>query len=247
MKQSMSKKMVAVLGSLLVWALMHLLFLSCRKYIFGRSELDRLIRANGGRAVSASWHRSMLFTAYYFRNFNAALMASRSSDGELITALLKRFGYVVTRGSSGVGKGGQDALKEFIDHVSGGNVGGLAVDGPKGPPYVTKGGICVAAARTGAPILPHIWTAESNVRVNSWDRTIIPKPFSRLVMIIDREPIYFTLKDVDEDLERCRRKVTSRLLHLTYQADHWFELRDTYSDPRDIPVPQPAPVPDHSP
>jgi len=225
---------------------MHLLFLSCRKTIFGRSEMDRHIRENDGKAVSASWHRSMFYTVYFFRNLNGTLMASRSRDGELITAVLKRFGFVVPRGSSGAGKGGQEALEEFVEHVNNGNVGGLAVDGPKGPSYITKSGICMAAARTGAPILTHIWYADSNIRINSWDHTIIPKPFSKLVMIVDRDPIFFTEKESNEQMDRCRQIVTDRLLYLTYQADHWFELRDQYPDPRDIPVPHPIPTPSHA-
>jgi len=242
---SYSKCLLPILASVLAWMLMHLLFLSCRKYTFGLSELKQHIQDNAGKAVSASWHRSMFYTVFFFRNLNASLMASRSRDGEFLTALLKRFGYVVPRGSSGASKRGQEALEEFIAHVNNGNVGGLAVDGPQGPPYVAKNGICVAAARTGAPILPHIWYAESNIRVKSWDRTIIPKPFSKLVMIIDRKPIYFTVKDVNEQIEACRQIVTTRLNSLTYQADHWFMLRDKYPDPRDIPVPSPVPTPNH--
>lgn len=174
-------------------------------------------------------------------------MASRSRDGELITAVLRFFGYFAPRGSSGIGKGGQEALEVFIEHVKKGNVGGLAIDGPKGPPYVSKHGIAKAAAITGAPILLHIWYAKSNIRVNSWDRTIIPKPFSELVMIIDRKPIYVPANDSKEHLEQYRKIINTRLLHLTYQADQWFKLRDQYPDPRNIPVPQPIPAPYHPP
>lgn len=240
-------KLAAFFGSFFVWISMHFLFLSCRKYIFGHSALIKCIRENEGKVLSASWHRSMLFTVYYFRKLNGALMASRSRDGELITAVLRFFGYFAPRGSSGIGKGGQEALEVFIEHVKKGNVGGLAIDGPKGPPYVSKHGIAKAAAITGAPILLHIWYAKSNIRVNSWDRTIIPKPFSELVMIIDRKPIYVPANDSKEHLEQYRKIINTRLLHLTYQADQWFKLRDQYPDPRNIPVPQPIPAPYHPP
>ncbi len=91
-------------------------------------------------------------------------MASRSRDGDLITSVLRFFGYFAPRGSSGIGKGGQEALEVFIEHIKKGNVGGLAIDGPTGPPYVSKHGIAKAAARTGAPVLLHIWYAKSNIR-----------------------------------------------------------------------------------
>ena len=231
--------------SFIVWALMHLLVFSCRKSIFGHRAVTKCLSENGGKALSASWHRSMLFTVYYFRNLNGALMVSQSQDGELITALLRLFGYFTPRGSSGAGKGGREALNVFIEHVNDGNVGGLAIDGPKGPPYVSKFGIAKAAAETGAPVLLHIWYAKPNIRVKSWDRTIIPKPFSRLVMIIDREPIYVPNGLSEEGLAKYRKLINDRLLHLTYQADRWFDVRADYPDPRDIPVPQPIPMPDH--
>ena len=226
---------------------MHLLFLSCRKHIFGCRALKKCIQENEGKILSASWHRSLFYTVYYFRNLNAALMASRSRDGELITAVLRSFGYYVPRGSSGVGKGGQAALIEFIEHINKGNIGGLAVDAPTGPPYISKHGIVKAAARTGAPILLHIWYAKSNIRVNSWDRTIIPKPFSELVMIIDQKPIYVPADGSREHLEKYRQMIDNRLLQLTYQTDQWFQLRDQYPDPRNIPVPHPVPIPYHPP
>ena len=238
-------KLAVFFGSFLVWMLMHFLFLSCKKHIFGHRALKNCIRENEGKALSASWHRSMLYTIYYFRNLNAALMTSRSQDGDLITSVLRFFGYLAPRGSSGTGKGGKEALEVFIEHINQKNLGGLAIDGPTGPPYISKYGIANAAARTGAPILLHIWYAKSNIRVNSWDRTIIPKPFSELVMIIDAEPIYVPPNGSKEHLEKYRKMINTRLLHLTYQADQWFKLRDQYPDPRNIPVPKPVPTPYH--
>ena len=92
-------KLAAFFGSFFVWILMHFLFLSCRKYVVGRSALIKCIRENEGKVLSASWHRSMLFTVYYFRKLNAALMTSRSGDGDLLTAVLRFFGYFAPRGS----------------------------------------------------------------------------------------------------------------------------------------------------
>ena len=240
-------KLIAFLGSRIIWGGMHLLFFSCRKHVFGRRTFEACMRENKNTVLSASWHRSLFFTIYYFRHRNAVIMASRSRDGELVTAVLRSFGYVVPRGSSGIGKGGREALREFIEHINKGNIGGLAVDAPKGPPYISKHGIVKAAARTGAPILLHMWYAKSNIRANSWDRTIIPKPFSELVLIFDRELIHVPADGSREVLEKYRQMIDMRLLKLTYQADRWFQMRDQYPDPRDIPIPEPVPVPYHPP
>ncbi len=244
-RHTFKTKAIAYIGSFVAWISLHLLFLTCRKYIFGRDVMDTSILENNGKVLTASWHRSIFYTTFFGRNRNAALMSSRSRDGEFVTGLLHRFGYYTPRGSSGKGKGGQEALEDFIEHVNRGNAGGLAVDAPKGPPYVSKHGIINAAARTGAPILPHCWYAQPNMRIKSWDRSIVPKPFSKIVLVIDRELMYIPSDLTKDDIEMFRQKLNNRILHLTYQADHWFELRDKYPDPRDIPVPDPVPLPYH--
>lgn len=236
---------MAFFSSILVWCIMQALFLTCRKQTFGLNTVEDLLKANKGKALSASWHRSLLYTVYYFRNRKAAIMSSRSGDGQLVTEILKRFGFNTPRGSSGKDKGGSVALKQFVDYIKQGHIGGLAVDGPKGPPYISKFGIVVATVRTGVPLLPHIWYAKSNYRINSWDRSIIPKPFTELVMIFDREAMYIPADASKEEIEAYREELDKRLLRLTYQADHWFEFRDQYADPRDIPVPEPVPLPYH--
>jgi len=236
---------IAFFSSILVWCIMQALFLTCRKHAFGLNTVEALLKANKGKVLSASWHRSLLYTVYYFRNRKAAIMSSRSGDGQLVTEILKRFGFNTPRGSSGKDKGGSVALKQFVDYIKQGHIGGLAVDGPKGPPYVSKFGIVVATVRTGVPLLPHIWYAKSNYRINSWDHSIIPKPFTELVMIFDREAMHIPADAGKEEIEAYRDELDKRLLRLTYQADHWFELRNQYADPRDIPVPEPVPLPYH--
>ncbi len=240
-------KMAGFFGSIIVWLIVHILFFSCRKSVFGNSLYEKLRKENNGKVLVAGWHRSMFYTLYFFRNCNSALMSSRSRDGELITAVVRRFGYFPPRGSTGKGKGGGEALLEFISHVNKGYAGGLAVDAPTGPPYISKHGIIKAASETGAPILGHMWYADPIVRFNSWDRTMLPKLFSRLVMVIDREPLYVPADVSRDQIEECRQELDRRMLRLTYQTDNWFKFCDEYSDPRDIPVPDPIPAPYHPP
>lgn len=246
-KHSFKIRFTAWAGSLLVWIVIQLWFRSCRVKVFGKDVWDRQMTENGNKVLGAGWHRGLFYIAYHFRNLNGAIMSSRSKDGELITSLLKRFGYATPRGSSGRDKGGKQALAEFIEVVRQGRPGGLATDAPQGPPYVSKHGVVAAAAATGATIVPFGWYAERNFRFNSWDRTIVPKPFSKLVAVYDREPIKVPADADRETLESYRRLVDERLNRIAYQTDHWFELQDKYADPRDIPVPEPVPEPYHPP
>jgi len=231
--------------SFLVWFFMHVIFFTCRKQVFGGDTFQKLLRETDGKLLSASWHRSIFYTIYYFRNRQASIMSSRSGDGNFVTEILKRFGFYAPRGSSGKGKGGGTALRQFVEYIQRGHLGGLAVDAPKGPPYISKFGIVVATARTGAPLLPHVWYALPHHRIKSWDRSIVPKLFSELVLIFDREAIRVPPNASEAEIETYREELDQRLLRLTYQADHWFDLRNQYADPRDIPVPEPVPMPYH--
>jgi len=237
--------LVAFFSSLVVWMVLHLLFSTCRKQAFGAENFQRLLKQEKGKLLSPTWHRSIFYSIYHFRNREAVIMSSRSGDGNLVTEILKRFGFYAPRGSSGKGKGGSAALRQFVSYIKKGHLGGLAVDAPKGPPYISKLGIVVAAARTDTPLLPHIWYALPNYRIKSWDRSIIPKPFSELVFFFDREPMHIPPDASEAEIEVYREELDDRLRRLTYQADHWFEYRDQYTDPRDIPVPDPVPMPFH--
>ena len=244
-KHRLKIKLIATLGSYLVWFTMHLLFLTCKKQVFGQDVWDGQMRNNHCKTLGAGWHRGIVYIIYHFRNIGGAIMTSRSADGELGAQLIKRFGYTSPRGSNTTG--GKEALDEFVGSVNSGKPGGLAVDAPKGPPYVSKHGIIAAAARTGAAICPFSWYAEPHIRIGSWDRTIIPKPFSRLVAVFDREPIFVSPDAGYERREELRQELDKRINRLAYQTDHWFDLCHQYQDPRDILVPEPVPLPYHPP
>jgi lysophospholipid acyltransferase (LPLAT)-like uncharacterized protein len=230
-------RLAAFFASMLSWLIIHVLFALCRKYTFGSELVEKLIRENNGKILHALWHDNVLYSLYFFRNRNSGLLLSRSRDAELVVPLLKLFGCSPQRGSSGKGKMGKQALAEFIKHVNKGNMGGITVDGPQGPAHVVKHGIITAGAKTSVSIMPHVWFAQPNICISSWDQTIIPKPFSKIVMIFDRKTINIPENANQQQLEHFRKQLNTRMLGLTYQAEHWFKLRYKYSDPRDIPIP----------
>ena len=58
----------------------------------------------------------------------------------------------------------------------------LTPDGPSGPPLRAKPGAVMLAQLSGAPILPMACAVDRAWRLSSWDRLILPQPFSRVVM-----------------------------------------------------------------
>ena len=108
-------------------------------------------------------------------------MASQSKDGEWIARWLEANGYVVVRGSTT--RGGSQALREMVRQVRSGRNAALTVDGPRGPARVVAPGVVQLARLTGAWILP-ITSSSSRARfLRSWDRYLVPAPFSRSVVV----------------------------------------------------------------
>ena len=179
-----------------------------------------------------------MFFVYFYRFLNFIVMASASDDGELAAQATKRFGWIPVRGSST--RRGLRALREMEVYFRQGYRGGLVVDAPQGPRCVSKIGIIVLAQRTGLPIIPVMWSADRCWRVGSWDRTIIPKPFSRIVFLYGNEFIRVPKDATREECEKLRQHLDHVLNTMMFQTDHFFQWSGV-SDPRQIPVSDPRP------
>jgi len=215
---------------------------TCRITEFGREIEDRCSEEHPGRgSLYASWHRGLFYVIYWFRNQNVVSIASASEDGELAAQAARRFGWITARGSSS--RGGRQAFREMEALVRRGYKGGLVADAPQGPRFVSKLGIIYLAKRTGLPIIPVIWSADRCWTLKSWDRTIIPKPFARIVALFADTPI---LVPKDASRETCKRyqlQLDQQLNRIMYQTDHFFKTPGT-TDPRNIDVPHPVPLPE---
>ena len=215
---------------------------TCRITEFGRDIEERYLRENPGKGLLyASWHRGLFFVVYWYRNRNIVSIASASEDGELAAQAAKRFGWITARGSSS--RGGDRAFREMEALVKKGYKGGLVADAPRGPRFVCKPGIIYLAKRTGLPIIPVIWSSDRCWKLNSWDRTIIPRAFARIVALYGDSLIFVPPDASRQDCELYRRRLDRMLNRITYQADHFFKTPEV-SDPRQIEVPDPVPLPD---
>jgi lysophospholipid acyltransferase (LPLAT)-like uncharacterized protein len=108
-------------------------------------------------------------------------MASRSSDGEIIATFLALWGFKAARGSSS--KGGDTAILEFLEALKGAPGGALTPDGPRGPARRCKRGILTLAEQGNALVLPSSSSSTRPKFLNSWDRFLVPLPFSRCVVV----------------------------------------------------------------
>lgn len=126
----------------------------------------------------------MIPAMYLWSDLKVRVMSSDSFDGEYTGRIMQRFGFVKIRGSST--RFAVRALLGMRRELEQGWVVAFTLDGPRGPRHVVKPGPVLLAAATGVPmVVVHIALTDAWV-LNTWDKLMIPKPFSRGLMRVSR-------------------------------------------------------------
>ena len=172
-----------------------------------------------GRIIVPVWHQRLFPALAYvrkFREIRPIIMISQSRDGELIADIAQRLGFIPVRGSSS--RGGAEALMTIVRKLEENPAVGHVVDGPRGPKGKVKPGLIRMAQLSGAVILPLIVSADKAWIAGSWDRFLIPKPFSR-VTVRWEEPFSVPRKADPEELDVLRRQIEDKLIRAHAEAD----------------------------
>lgn len=168
--------------------------------------------------ILAFWHAHLLLMLHSRHRKPIAVMTSRSKDGDYMASVFDWYGGIDTaRGSST--RGGGAALRELLRLSRAGKNIAFTPDGPKGPARVLKEGVIFAARASGLPIVPVIFAAKKKRLLRSWDRMIIPHPFSKAIFLYG-DPM---LVPRDGDVEEWRLKVEKAMNALTDEAENDFD------------------------
>jgi lysophospholipid acyltransferase (LPLAT)-like uncharacterized protein len=180
-------------------------------------EIERDVLTRGHIPIYASWHQRFFPGITFFSTRKPiTIMISQSRDGELIAKIVNVLGWYPVRGSSS--KGGRQALREIKKLVHEGYKVGHIVDGPTGPLGVVKPGLLLIAQASGMPIVPVIISAEKKWVFNSWDRFMVPKPFSRVIIRFSDE-IHIPKNIQRSDFEEKRLLIEHTLKKLYIETD----------------------------
>jgi len=166
------------------------------------------------KKIYAIWHGHALALTLYGMDQGIYTVASLSRDGEVAAKVVEGLGYKVIRGSTEEGRTGKGGRKVALSLIKvlkeGGNVA-ITVDGPKGPAFRVKKGVIFLAQKTGATIVPFAAKLERYRSLNTWDKLMIPYPFTRGKVLIGEE---LTVSQSD-DLEEKRLELEERLRELS--------------------------------
>jgi lysophospholipid acyltransferase (LPLAT)-like uncharacterized protein len=166
------------------------------------------------------WHRCLLTSACFFRHRpRTALLISRSFDGELIARTIERLGFQTVRGSSS--RGGARGLRSLVQAVQAGASAVFPADGPRGPRYGLKPGALKLAELTGRPVGFFYMLPQRHWCLRSWDGLLIPKPFTRTVLVWGPPMVVPPQPDAAE-FESLRSAAESTLERLRATAEAYF-------------------------
>jgi lysophospholipid acyltransferase (LPLAT)-like uncharacterized protein len=174
----------------LVWAVIQLTWRTCRiETVLGEQHLDDLL-TKGTPFIPCYWHQQQIFCVRYLLDRAAkepalklGYLISPSADGDIAARMFGNRGVHVIRGSAT--RGGAQALREIYQRIRRDGISPIVTpDGPTGPIFKTKPGVPMLAQLSRAPLLPMAYSASHAWQLRSWDRFILPRPFSRVVITL---------------------------------------------------------------
>lgn len=198
--------------------------------VIGRRNYDHYLQQRKP-LIAVCWHQGIIPFMMHFRGRGALAMVSQSRDGELAARIAHRLGFRTARGSSS--RGGREALSQMTDEFKKGCQAGLVVDGPRGPAREPKIGAIVLAQRTGAPILPMACQAQPGLRAHSWDQTLVPLPFSSVVIGIG-DPLIVPSDATPDQCEALRLQMRTAINAI--EARVCSAVGSPYPPPGDSPI-----------
>lgn len=188
---------------------------SMRIEVRGAEALEAA-RRSPGKYILCFWHSRFVLMPYCYPGPRIVVLSSNHRDAEALVRILRKFGIEQARGSTT--SGGATGLRQILRKVADGCDVGLTPDGPRGPRRRVQPGVVAVARFTGLPIIPVTFSASPARRLKTWDRTLLPKFFSKGLFVYGT-PIRVP-RDADEGVQEDRRRaLESELDRITDLAD----------------------------
>ena len=204
-RQRIALFLISTIGSLIVR------LIGCTLRPSFSCETGSEVEPRSGACIYCFWHRCILPATYIFRNVNIAVMTSRSFDGEYIARIIQHFGFIPVRGSSS--RGALSALRGMQRVLEKGYKVAFTIDGPRGPRFVAKSGPVLLSRNSGIDVVAFYIAPERAWVLNTWDKLIIPKPFSKIhvvwsspVKVPPGADLHGVVAEMQAALERVQKK-----------------------------------------
>lgn len=221
------RRFVAWLMPPLVWGMIRLIWKTCRiEAVLGEEHMSSLL-ATKAPFIPCYWHQQQIFCVRYLLDqaavhpdFQLGYLISPSRDGDMATRMFGNQGVRIIRGSAT--RGGAQALRDIYLQIRKEGISPIVTpDGPTGPIYKTKPGVTMLAQLSKAPLLPMAYQASSVWHLRSWDRFMLPRPFSRIVIALEA-PMQLARGDEKDDFTAACLEFDRRLECASRACSHYF-------------------------
>ena len=200
----------------LLFGLVYLWCMTLRSKNMNEEEENHFKNLTGPYILTL-WHGRIFYLFYYLRRHpDYFLLISPSEDGDLLARLARLMGYSVIRGSTY--KKAVSAARSLIKVLRRNQRIIIIADGSRGPRCVAQPGSVQLAGITGAPIFPMTFGAKNKVILNSWDKFVIPLPFTRCTLNFS-SPISLPPKSSEQIIEEKRLELENALNRINKASD----------------------------
>jgi lysophospholipid acyltransferase (LPLAT)-like uncharacterized protein len=203
------KNILRQVGQIVVPPLVYLLmrivwFTSAKKFHFLSPVSDE-------QHVCVCWHGELFMSPQAYRKIHkkhkASAIISSHFDGSLIAGTLNMLGIKSLRGSSS--KGAKQVLLQAFKSIKHGEEVLITPDGPRGPRHHMSDGAIGIALKSKLPVFVMNYKADNYWQLKSWDKFVIPKPFTKVDFYLQS----ISLKGME--LDEAKKYLLNKMLENT--------------------------------
>jgi lysophospholipid acyltransferase (LPLAT)-like uncharacterized protein len=222
-----NRYLISLISCLTIFVLRLTLF-TCRVRYINERYIDKFLLGDK-KVVITTWHRCTVYFMIKYGFLRPMALLSSSKDGDLLADFAKKLGIIPARGSSPKGgKEGSEQMVEFLNTT--GRIVTTTADGPQGPALRAKSGLVRIAQKSGVHLMPLTWSANKVwMFVNAWDKMIIPRPFSKIV-IYASEPYLIPKEAKGEEFDIYVKEMERTLNAMTRHVDTMVDHHDPNMD-----------------
>ncbi len=217
LRSSATQTVLARVGYFYLWSV----FKTTRWTYIGLEHLEQLIKTDTP-FIAAFWHGRLAMLPFLWQwNKPFYMLLSEHGDGRFIAKVVNHHNIKSIYGSST--RGGAHAAFSCIKELKQGHSMGITPDGPKGPRHELSEGLIHIARLSGAPILPTSYALKGHRFLKTWDRFLVPLPFTQGVFVIG-EPIHIANARNDSAMSESNSRLTQALLAVEMEADRIMKI-----------------------
>ena len=172
-----------------------------------------------GPIVAIIWHECSLMAPAHWprKNGQVTTLSDPSPIGRVSATVQGRLGMA----SIGVpaGGGAVAATREVLRRLKDGVSVGLTGDGPVGPARVLNAAPLDWARAAGVPVFTYAYAMSRQRRLKTWDRMILPMPFSRGAVVYRRVLDPLPRRMAAEDMAAARARLAEAMTAALAEAE----------------------------